>query len=146
MGALESPGAGTGADKVIGNGAAWPSANVMFAGSPIEGTGATCTCVLADAKPGAEAVMVAALMPMPWSAGNVDVVLPGGMKTLAGLTDTNAGLLLVSVTNAPFAPAGTERPTGNGAVPPGFNVEVAGNTITGGPVLSSAAVVRYTAT
>src|SRR4029077_13538642 len=103
----------------------------------------TRTSVRAGAKPGAEAVRVADPRPMPLSAGCVDVVVPAGMKTLAGLTAARAGSLLVSVMSTPFAGAGTDRLTGNGAVFPGWSVAVAGSTIAGGAALSRGARVRY---
>ena len=87
----------------------------------------TCTCVLADAKPGAEALTVADPAPPAVSLARVDEVCPSPMKTLLVFSAATEGLLSVRVTNTPPPGAGAAKVTARIVLSPGFMARVAGS-------------------
>ena len=91
----------------------------------------TCTWVLADAKPGAEAVTVADPAAPAVSLARADEVWPSPMKTLPVFSAATEGLLPVRVTNTPPPGAGADKVTGKAALSPGFIARLAGSTSEG---------------
>ena len=91
----------------------------------------TCTCVLAGAKLGAEAVTVADPAAPAVSRDRADEVWPSPMKTLLVFSAATEGLLSVRVTNTPPAGAGAAKVTGKATLSPGFIARLAGSTMEG---------------
>jgi hypothetical protein len=93
----------------------------------------TCTCPLAIAYPGAEAVIVAdpALLPVTIVTTRGAVTVPSDTKSVDGNTVAIEGLLVARVMNTPPAGAAVPNPTGKFTVSPGATVALAGRTIPG---------------
>jgi hypothetical protein len=93
----------------------------------------TCTCPLAIAYPGAEAVIVAdpALLPVTIVTTRGAVTVPPDTKSVDGNTVAMEGLLVASVMKTPPTGAAVPNATGKLTVSPGASVTLTGRTIPG---------------